>query len=394
MFRDISRITRNARVRRAAGAALVVALAAEAWVEIWLSNPVANGWGGPRVLSSVLAVLAAVPLLWRVRYPFPALLATLAVVVALTGLIAPRQPPLEPAIALMICCYSVGAHVRGRRTFLLVPLIAVVALAFGLSGWQTLANDVQAAVAFVLAWVIGRIIRTLRRRTGELEDVTAQLVEEREERARLAIATERARIARELHDVVAHNVSVMVIQATAANRVLAGDQQPVRDALGTIETVGRQTVDEMRRLLGILRQNEEPALSPPASLARLDDLIEQVRAAGLPVTLTVDGTPPSPLPAGVDLSAYRIVQEALTNTLKHAQAGHADVHVKYRPCAIELAITDDGTSPDKSSATGHGHGLVGMRERATLYGGSLHAGPRQPAGYQVQATLPFETSRA
>ncbi len=392
MFRDISRFARNARVRRAAGAALVVALAAEAWVEIWLGHPVASGWGGPRVLSSVLAVLAAVPLLWRVRYPFPALLATLAVVVALTGLIAPRQPPQEPAIALMICCYSVGAHVRGRRAFLLVPLIAVVALAFGVSGWQTLADDVQAAAAFVLAWVIGRIIRTLRRRTGELEDVTAQLVEEREERARLAIAAERARIARELHDVVAHNVSVMVIQATAANLVLAVDQQPVRDALGTIETVGRQTVDEMRRLLGILRQNEEPALAPPASLARLDDLIEQVRDAGLPVTLTVDGTPPSSLPAGVDLSAYRIVQEALTNTLKHARAGRADVRVQYRPGAIELAITDDGTSPDKGSATGHG--LVGMRERATLYGGSLHAGPRQPAGYEVRATLPFETSRA
>jgi signal transduction histidine kinase len=394
MFRDVLRFTRSARVRQAASAALVVALAAEAWTEIWLNNPAANGWGGPRVLSSVLAVLAVVPLWWRVRYPFPALVATLAVVVALTGLIAPDQPPLEPAIALMICCYSVGAHVGGRRTFLLIPLITAVALAFGLSGWQTLANDVAAAVMFVLAWVIGRIIRTLRRRTGELEDVTSQLMEEREERARLAIATERARIARELHDVVAHNVSVMVIQATAANRVLAGDQQPVRDALGTIETVGRQTVDEMRRLLGILRQNEEPALSPPASLAHLDDLIAQVRAAGLPVTLTVDGTPPSPLPAGVDLSAYRIVQEALTNTLKHARAGHADVRVQYWPSAIELAVTDDGTPPDENSARGQGHGLVGMHERAALYGGNLHAGPRQPAGYEIQATLPFETSRA
>jgi signal transduction histidine kinase len=145
---------------------------------------------------------------------------------------------------------------------------------------------------------------------------------------------------------------------------------------------------------GILRQDEEPALSPPTSLAHLDDLIEQVRAAGLPVTLTVEGTPPSPLPAGVDLSAYRIVQEALTNTLKHAQAGHADVRVQYRASGIELAITDDGTPPDKSGVPSHGHGLVGMRERASLYGGSLHAGPRKPAGYEIQATLPFETSRA
>jgi signal transduction histidine kinase len=174
--------------------------------------------------------------------------------------------------------------------------------------------------------------------------------------------------------------------------VLAGGQQPVRDALGTIETVGRQTVDEMLRLLGILRQDEEPALSPSASLAHLDDLIGQVRAAGMPVTLTVAGTPPSTLPAGVDLSAYRIVQEALTNTLKHAQAGHADVRVEYRPTAIELTITDDGTPPVNGGAAGHG--LVGMRERATLYGGSLHAGPRQPAGYEVQATQPFEMSRA
>lgn len=207
----------------------------------------------------------------------------------------------------------------------------------------------------------------------------------------MAVAEERSRIARELHDVIAHSVSVMVVQAQASQRLLDGEQGEARQALGSIETTGRQALTEMRRLLGILRRTDaELALAPQPGLGSLDALIGQFRESGLPVDLRVEGEPRS-LPPGVDLSAYRIVQEALTNALKHAGPARADVVVRYSDDGVELEIADDG--PGTGKGGGSGHGLVGMRERVALYGGTLESGKQDGGGYFVRARLPLDPDR-
>ncbi len=222
-----------------------------------------------------------------------------------------------------------------------------------------------------------------------LEDRASQLEREREERARVAVAEERARIARELHDVVAPSVSVIVVQAQATQRLIDGEQYEVRQALGSIETSGRQALVELRRMLGILRRSgEEPALSPQPGLRHLDALIEQFRESGLPVELSVEGEA-KPLSPGMDLTSYRIVQEALTNTLKHAGPARAWVAVRYQGEEVELEVIDDGAGTGQGG--GSGHGLIGMHERVGLYGGTLKSGKREGGGYFVRARLPLNT---
>jgi signal transduction histidine kinase len=202
----------------------------------------------------------------------------------------------------------------------------------------------------------------------------------------LAVSEERARIARELHDVVGHSVSVMTVQASAVRRLLKPEQEREREALLIVEQTGREAMAEMRRMVGVLRRPEEaPALAPQPSLDHLDKLVEHARESGLPVKLTVEGDAVQ-LPAGVDLTAYRLVQEGLTNALKHARAKNAEVVVRYSNGFVELSVTDDGTG-DGGGDSG-GHGLVGMRERISVYGGDLEAGPRPEGGYRLRATLP------
>ena len=240
------------------------------------------------------------------------------------------------------------------------------------------------------AWLMGWTIHKRRVQAVRLEDRAAQLEIEREEKARAAVAEERARISRELHDVVAHSVSVMVVQAQAAQRMIDAEQADLRQVLQSIETTGRQALVEMRRLLGVLRRTDaDLALAPQPGLEELDELIGQVRAAGLPVELRIEGEP-EPLPAGVDLSAYRIVQEALTNTLKHAGPAHARVTLRYRNDEVELEVNDDGAGAGKGG--GSGQGLIGMRERVAIYGGVFESG-RQNGGYQVRARLPLDSHR-
>jgi len=222
-----------------------------------------------------------------------------------------------------------------------------------------------------------------------LEQANRELAEQRELQSQAAVAVERGRIARELHDVVAHNVSMMVVQAGAAVRVLHGDQPHVRNALEAIATTGRQTVDEMRALLGVLRSGDERgALAPQPGLAGLEQLVCGIRDAGLPVTLRIEGTP-CPLPQALDLSAFRIVQEALTNTLKHAGPAQAQVTVRYQDRAVELEIADTGTSSPANRGTGHG--LIGMRERAAMFGGELETTQAGSGGFTVRARLPLPT---
>jgi signal transduction histidine kinase len=236
------------------------------------------------------------------------------------------------------------------------------------------------------AWLVGRIIRSWRGRAVTLERANRELAEQRDLQAQAAVAVERGRIARELHDVIAHNVSMIVVQAGAAARVLEGEQPHVRSALEAIETTGRATVDEMRRMLGVLRQSDDGlALAPQPGLAELERLVSNIRGAGLPVELRVEGSPVQ-LPPALDLTAYRIAQEALTNTLKHAGVARAELTIRYEAAAVEIEVCDDG--PGASNGNGDGHGLIGMRERAALWGGQLEAG-RTERGWQVRARLPL-----
>jgi signal transduction histidine kinase len=228
---------------------------------------------------------------------------------------------------------------------------------------------------------------------AELRARAAELEAERGENERLAVQAERARIARELHDAVAHNVSVMVVQAAAARRTLetgAGTTADAGDALAAIETTGRATMTDMRRMVGALRPAEGEAYEPAPSLAVLDALIDRVRGAGITVDLVVEGERRD-LPQGVDLSAYRVIQEALTNTLRHAHAASVRVRLRYEPEALEVAVTDDGRGAAAAllEAPHHGYGLLGMRERVGMLGGEVAAGPRVGGGFEVRVRLPF-----
>jgi signal transduction histidine kinase len=253
--------------------------------------------------------------------------------------------------------------------------------------------EVAPQVALVGAvWVVGTGARTKRAYAMALEERSALLERERRQEGRRAVAEERSRIARELHDVVAHHVSVMVVQAGAARRVL--DRPDVaREALVSVETTGSQVLGEMRNLLGVLRTDDKAlgALEPQPGLAQLQALLASLGGVGLPVELRVEGEARSLAP-GVDLSAYRIVQEALTNTLKHAGASQALVVLRYLGSGLEIQITDDGRGVADHRAVGDGstvaHGLVGMRERVAMFGGELRTGPRPGGGFSVTASFP------
>jgi signal transduction histidine kinase len=254
------------------------------------------------------------------------------------------------------------------------------------------------SVPFALAWVLGDSIRTRRAYFAQLEERNARLEKEREAQAKVAVAAERARIARELHDVVAHNVSVMVVQADGAAYVLDAAPDQAKKALETISSTGRQALAEMRRLLGVLRTGEHQEggeYVPQPDVEQIEDLVEQCRGSGLPVDFKVEGTP-RPLPSGVELTAYRIVQEALTNTRKHGgpNAG-ASVRLVYFDDGLGLLVEDDGKGAphelyEEGGADGAGHGLIGMRERVGMVGGTLDAGPRPGGGFRISALLPLK----
>ncbi|HSH83181.1 MAG TPA: histidine kinase, partial [Herpetosiphonaceae bacterium] len=304
------------------------------------------------------------------------------------------QAPLQSFLAVLLAFYSVAAHGEPRRAIYGGTVAGAAVVAVDLPGLFMGENpgDILPAWLFLgAAWLMGWTLRKRRVQAVWLEDRAARLELERETRARAAVAEERARIARELHDVVAHSVSVMVVQAQAAQRLVDGEPADLRQVLGSIETTGRQALVEMRRLLGVLRRTgADLSLAPQPGLDDLDELIGQVRAAGSPVVLRVEGEP-EPLPPGVDLSAYRIVQEALTNALKHAGPAHAGVTIRYRPSEVELEVNDDGDGTGKGE--GAGQGLIGMRERVAIYGGIFESG-RQNGGYVVRARLPLDSSRS
>jgi signal transduction histidine kinase len=371
--------------------AVALAFAGWAQVDLWKHAPATMHVVGGRGVLAVLLLLVTLPLAVRRRTPAAALLTAAGALVVGALLVSHSQGvPVAVFLVLLLAFYSVGAHCDDRRSYF-VGVFAVVAIAaadiarpgsFGASGTRP-----AAWLVFALAWLVGRDLRRRRQRVADLEDRAEQLEREREEQAQLAVAEERGRIARELHDVVAHGVSVIVVQAQAGPH-LVGDPQRVVGVFRAIESSGRDALVELRRLLGILRSGDEQlVIGPQPGLGSLQSLVEQVRASGLPVELRIEGEPVH-LPAGIDLSAYRIVQEALTNIVKHAGDAEAEVVIRYRTRELELEVVDDGRSAVES-VNGSGHGLIGMRERVALYGGTLEAGSRDGGGYAVRARLPL-----
>jgi signal transduction histidine kinase len=345
--------------------------------------------GGPLAANAAVAAVMSLALLWRRSNP----LATLAVVLAggalMSALLTPPPELFALVLVLLSACYAAGRHLEGRRA--LVGLVAGVGTVAVLAVIYDPGDVIWPTVFFAgVPWLAGRTLRNQTRLARELAEKAERAAHAREEEERRAIGSERSRLARELHDVLAHNLSVMVVQAGAARRVVERDPDRASEAAVLIQRTGREALAELRHLFGPVRRGEGEDLTGPPSLARVEQLAARARAAGLRVRLRVEGEP-VPLPPGVDLAAYRVVQEALTNTLKHAGSAHATVTVSYEPNEVVVSIEDDGAprgGTDGLGETGAGHGIVGMRERVALYGGLLQAGPRDQGGFAVRARLP------
>ncbi|WP_309050118.1 sensor histidine kinase [Streptomyces sp.] len=358
----------------------------------------------PPAAYGVVAALFSLVVALRRRAPEKMLV--LAVVLGVAQL-AFGIVPFMADFAMLVIIYTVAAHDGPRWASRLALLGGLSAATLSQLRWPV-DNPASGAaqvfftvimtVPFALAWVLGDSLRTRRAYFAQLEERAFRLEQEREAQAKVAVAAERARIARELHDVVAHNVSVMVVQADGAAYVMDSSPETAKQALETISTTGRQALAEMRRLLGILRTGEHQEAGeyvPQPDVRQIEDLVEQVRGAGLTVDFTVEGTP-RPLPSGVELTAYRIVQEALTNTRKHGgpDAG-ASVRLVYFDDGLGLLVEDDGRGApqemyEDGGADGRGHGLIGMRERVGMVGGTLDAGPRPGGGFRISALLPLK----
>jgi signal transduction histidine kinase len=370
--------------------------------QLYLDNPSLRlldvHFRDPNALAVLLTLCQTVPLTWRRRAPYQVLAVT--VVAAVTHLALGFKPTFAEA-GMLVALYTVAAHRPTRRSIVAALLVAVALAVYAVISedkypcpTEELAQSwVLAYVQFAAAWFLGELQKRRIAYTAKLEALNLQLAGEQDLKAGWAVAEERGRIARELHDVVAHAVSVMVVQAGAARRSVASNPDQARDALASIESTGRQALAEMRRLVGLQRdrgEGEDAALAPQPSLVHLESLLAATRDAGLPVELTVEGEP-RPLPAGVDLSAYRIVQEALTNSLKHAGPARATVRLCYGREALEVQVSDDGQGGGPNGRVdGGGHGLIGMRERVALFGGTLEVGVGHGGGFRVAARLPID----
>jgi signal transduction histidine kinase len=375
---------------------LDVALATVLGAGIELELAVTSDRDTPLVPALALGAVLAAAVAWRRVAPLMALATTAAAALALGLAGTPPQELACASIVVALVAFAIGAHLERRRALrglagVLAPILAVTPLGVD----QTVGDVIFALVLFSACWALGRIARSRARLTAELTARTEQLERERTERERDAIARERVRIARELHDVVAHSVSVMVVQAGAARSVLDRDPEASVAALGAVEATGREALSEMRRLLGILRPDGEDAdHSPQPSLDRLGALIARSRDAGLDVELSVEGQT-GPLAPGVDLTAFRLVQEGLTNALKHGGRGRARVVLRWSPEVLEVEVANrvDGDGAIGDALLGSGQGLVGMRERVALCGGELRAGP-VGRGFVVRARIPRDRANS
>lgn len=384
----MKRLPREESLDRLVAAGLVVI----AQLELWVGHSIP----GPLPLTVPVAVLIPASVAIRRRHP---LAVTVLLAVAFPTLLLFDGPQTSVAFGIAFFCnwYALAVWTDTRGFVLGCSVIAVTSVLaqFGPKG------TVGAAVTFTVVPIVAMLIarRAVRDRQLRAEALAARaealaaradaLEREQELRARDAVAEERARIARELHDLVAHYVSLMVVQAGAERHALPAEQRSTREVLAEIEQAGRQALAEARRLLGVLRRGDQrEELEPQPGVDRIDALVERVERAGLPVKLQVKGER-TPLPAGVDLCAYRVVQEGLTNALKHAGPASAEVMLRFAPQALDVSVRDDGRGPAAANGDGAGHGLIGMRERVALYGGELSAGPGDGGGFEIRAHLPL-----
>ena len=347
-----------------------------------------HGPAGPLWADIILAAAIPAALFARRRFPFGAPI-TVGLAVIVASFVDNALPPYDfPAFLAGAAAVFLIAQLpdRSQAATGLALGVGVEAIVVHNDPRGQIGQFIFVSLIFAVTWTVGFMLGRKFEEADAAHQRALRAEREREVRARAAVAEERARIARELHDVVGHSVSVMTVQASGVRRLLRPEQEREREALLIVERTGREALAEMRRMVGVLRRPEEaPALAPQPSLEHLDRLVEQARDAGLPVELRVQGEAVE-LPPGVDLTAYRLVQEGLTNAIKHARATHAEVVVNYGDGQIEVTVSDDGKGV--GNGDGGGHGLVGMRERVSVYGGELDAGPQPGGGYRLRAKLP------
>jgi signal transduction histidine kinase len=369
-------------------AVLAAVVLAAGQLEVWGTGSfLATHRQGPHWAQALGYGIPAVFLAFRRLRPLDVLFAMVAVMLVEFALFGSPEG-FGVMVPPMIAAYTVANLEERPRALMGLALGLVLGVAWIAfdpmdTTWRLRGQGLVWLSPWIIAWLAGALVRSRRL-------YVQGLVREREEKAATAVAEERNRIARELHDVIGHSVSVMTVQASAVRRLMRADQGRERVALETVESTGREALAEMRRMIGVLRGADgAPDLTPPPTLAQLDRLVDTVRAAGLEVALKTEGTP-VPLPPGLDLTAYRLVQEALTNTLKHAAATRAWICLRYGERALTVAVRDDGSGPEPGAAPGTG--LLGMRERVAVYGGHLFAGGGEGGGYELRAELPLEVS--
>jgi signal transduction histidine kinase len=337
-------------------------------------------------------VLLTVPLALRRVYPVPVFAIVLLAWVTDRGL---DYPETSASAGVAIAFYTIGAELERRRSFRIGGTAAAVIVGWTGVGVAVLESVpvvalLNSLIATLTPLLVGREIHERRRRVEELEERASRAEQEREERARQAVSDERTRIARELHDVVAHQMTVMTLQAEGASRIASDADPRIAEALETIRHAGHEALAELRRTVGLLRTtDDDPEIRPLPRLADVGELVEQIKAAGVPVEIDIQGDP-RPLADGAELSAYRVVQESLTNALRHAGPNvTARVSIAYGENTLDVSITDDGRG-SSSRNDNDGHGIIGMRERVTMLGGEFDAGPKQGGGFKVHATIPLE----
>jgi signal transduction histidine kinase len=373
--------------------ALIVLVALEGTLELALRHDSEDAPDTSLWFALPATACIALPLLGRGRFPFAAPAAVWLLAAALSFVDGRLVTFTASAtVAGLIAAYLIGNRTDHVQAWMgLALVVGAAAIVIANQPGHSPAALVFTPLLFALGWLAGFALRERADQAEAAELRAIQAERERDAAARVAVAEERARIARELHDIVAHAVSVMVLQVGAVRHQLPDERDEDREALRGVEHAGRTALAEMRRLLAAMREEgDRVELTPQPGLDGLDALADEVGRAGLPVRLHVDGEP-FPLPGAIDLSAYRIVQEGLTNALKHARASHADVTVRYGERGVQLEIRDDGVG---SAATdGRGHGLVGVRERVKIYGGEMTAGAAPGGGFLLSARLPFEDGR-
>lgn len=371
---------------------LAALFATAAQLDVWVQGTVT----GPKLTNSLLLALVAPPLVLRRRWPCAALVAIAAAVTA-QRLVVGHSPSGFLFWPLLVGAYSVGAYASWSRRVLLTLMAFYAAYVFMFANqldfsFTALVPELLWTLLPAALWLAGRQMRKRRATATLAAEATRLELEHRQERV-TALEQERGKMARELHDILAHSVSLMGVQAGAAEEVLAHDPERARPVLRSIQQTSRDSVAELRRLLGMLRAEElQPELGPQPDLDQLGALVQRMHEAGLPIELSIEGTA-RPLPAGVELTAYRVVQEALTNALKHARPTKVEVVIRYSLRQLDLLVCNDGIAHARNG-NGNGHGLIGMNERVSLYGGRLQAGSRDPSEFRVHAEIPLEDGPA